>query len=139
LAQDVRAAVAAARGDARHTLDVLSRASFNSWYILAIGSPFYLPPLERYRRAEALAALGPSTEALGWYHSFADYSLFALVYVAPGSLRSAELYERLGQPAKAAEEYARFVQLWSECDPELQPDVARARVALARVRGARSR
>ncbi len=138
LAQDVRAAAAAARGDPRHTLDALSRASFNSWYILAIGSPFYLPPLERYRRAEALAALGPSTEALGWYHSFADYSLFAILYVAPASLRSAELYERLGQPAKAAEDYARFVQLWSECDPELQPEVARARVALARVQLARS-
>ena len=136
LAQDVRAAAAAARGDARRTLDALSRATFNSWYILAIGSPFYLPPLERYRRAEALALLGPSTEALGWYHSFADYSLFAILYVAPGYLRSAELYERLGQPAKAAEQYARFVQLWSDCDPELAPEVARARVALARVQGA---
>ncbi len=139
LAQDVRAAAAAARGDARHTLDALSRSSFNSWYILAIGSPFYLPPLERYRRAEALATLGPSSEALGWYHSFADYSLFAILYVAPGSLRSAELYERLGQPAKAAEDYARFGELWSECDPELQPEVARARVALARLQLSRSR
>jgi tetratricopeptide (TPR) repeat protein len=139
LAQDVRAASAAARGDARHTLDALGRASFNSWYILAMGSPFYLPPLERYRLAEALAALGPSSEALGWYHSFADYSLFAIVYVAPGYLRSGELYERLGQPARAATEYARFVRLWSDCDPELQPEVARARVALARVQRAGSR
>jgi len=137
LAQDVRAA--ALQGDPAHALEALNRASFDAWYVLAVGSPFYLPPLERYRRAEALAALGPSDEALEWYKSFADYSLYAIVYVAPGQLRSAEIYERLGNHARAAENYAAFIKSWSDCDPELQPQVARARAALERLQGAKPR
>jgi len=136
LAQDVRAASLALQGDPARALEALKGASFDSWYALAIGSPFYLPPLERYRRAEALAALGPSEEALEWYRSFATYSLYAIVYVAPGQLRSAEIYERLGKRGKAAENYAGFIKLWSDCDPELQPQVARARAALGRLQGA---
>jgi hypothetical protein len=139
LAQDVRAAALVAQGDPARALEALKRASFDSWYVLAVGSPFYLPPLERYRRAEALAALGPSKEALDWYKSFANYSLYAIVYVAPSELRSAEIYERLGQRAKAAEQYASFIERWSDCDPELQPQVARARAALERLHGAKPR
>jgi tetratricopeptide (TPR) repeat protein len=41
--------------------------------------------------------------------------------------RLGEAYEVLGEPAKAAEHYARFAELWKDADPELQPRVRYAR------------
>jgi hypothetical protein len=37
------------------------------------------------------------------------------------------LYEAKGDPAKAAESYRGFIELWKNADPELQPRVADAR------------
>jgi tetratricopeptide (TPR) repeat protein len=52
----------------------------------------------------------------------------------------ARTYERLGglylakgDRESAAEYYSRFISLWKDCDPELQPRVATARAALARL------
>ncbi|MDB4873940.1 MAG: protein kinase [Gemmatimonadetes bacterium] len=50
------------------------------------------------------------------------------------SRRLGELYEQKGDRAKAAENYSRFVGLWSSADPEFQPLVAAARASLARLR-----
>jgi tetratricopeptide (TPR) repeat protein len=47
--------------------------------------------------------------------------------------RLGQLYEDRGDPAKAAEYYGRFVELWAEADPELQPRVEAARRALERL------
>jgi tetratricopeptide (TPR) repeat protein len=44
-------------------------------------------------------------------------------------------YEALGQRAKAAAAYQSFIDLWRNADPELQPQVRKAREALARVTG----
>ena len=38
---------------------------------------------------------------------------------------SGELYEAKGDRAKAADRYRRFVELWKDADPELQPGCAR--------------
>ncbi len=45
-----------------------------------------------------------------------------------------ELYEARGDARKAIEQYSRFVELWSEADPELQPQVAEVRSRLGRLR-----
>ena len=45
--------------------------------------------------------------------------------------RLGELYEAKGDRAKAASHYARFVELWKDADPELQPMVKQARERLA--------
>ena len=47
--------------------------------------------------------------------------------------RLGELYDRTGQAAKAAEHYQAFIDLWRDCDPELQPQLEAARRALERL------
>jgi hypothetical protein len=40
------------------------------------------------------------------------------------------LYESRGEPAKAAENYAKFVRLWKDADVELRPKVLDAKSRL---------
>ena len=51
----------------------------------------------------------------------------------PALKRSGELYEAKGDRNKAAERYRRFVELWKDADPELQPGVREVRARLARL------
>ncbi len=51
----------------------------------------------------------------------------------PALKRSGELYEAKGDRAQAAERYRRFVDLWKDADPELQPGVREVRLRLARL------
>jgi tetratricopeptide (TPR) repeat protein len=48
-------------------------------------------------------------------------------YLAPALFRLGELYEHAGDTKRAAEYYGRFVELWKDADPELQPRVTEAR------------
>ncbi|MFW6084044.1 MAG: tetratricopeptide repeat protein, partial [Gemmatimonadota bacterium] len=47
--------------------------------------------------------------------------------------RLAQLYDAMGETEKAAVHYARFVELWKDADPELQPRVEAARERLEEV------
>ena len=49
----------------------------------------------------------------------------------PLEQEEAEIYERRGQLDQAARHYARFVEIWSDCDPELRPLVDRAKQRLS--------
>ena len=56
-------------------------------------------------------------------------------FTDPGNLaaileRLGEMYDDRGDWEKAAEYYARFVDLWNEADPELQPRVENAQQRL---------
>ncbi len=53
--------------------------------------------------------------------------------LAPALKRAGELYEAKGERAKAADRYRRFVDLWKDADPELQPGVREVRARLARL------
>jgi len=55
--------------------------------------------------------------------------------LAPSLLRLGELHEARGDRAEARDSYGRFVDLWKEADPELQPLVAQARTARNRLGG----
>ena len=55
--------------------------------------------------------------------------------LAPTYERLGELYAGRGDRAKAREYYGRFVDLWKDADPELQPYVAQGRAALKRLSG----
>jgi tetratricopeptide (TPR) repeat protein len=56
------------------------------------------------------------------------------VSTVPNILRRlGELYEAKGDPRTAASYYERFVTLWKDADPELQPQVAEIRQRLARL------
>ncbi|HET8836032.1 MAG TPA: serine/threonine-protein kinase [Gemmatimonadales bacterium] len=55
-------------------------------------------------------------------------------YRLPAALkRAGELYEAKGDRAKAADRYRRFVDLWKDADPELQPGVREVRGRIARL------
>ena len=43
--------------------------------------------------------------------------------LAPAHKRLGELYEQRGDRERARDHYARFVELWKDCDPELRPAV----------------
>ncbi len=55
--------------------------------------------------------------------------------LAPTYKRLGELYEARGDRAKALEYYGRFVDLWKDADPELQPVVRDVRARLAGLAG----
>jgi tetratricopeptide (TPR) repeat protein len=56
---------------------------------------------------------------------------------APTHFRLGELYEARGDLQKATDQYAAFVRLWKDADPELQPRVREARERMAKL-GART-
>jgi len=49
--------------------------------------------------------------------------------------RLAELWENKGDKTKAADYYTKFIDLWKNADPELQPKVADAKRRLAKLTG----
>lgn len=55
-------------------------------------------------------------------------------YLAGTYKRLGELYEQKNDRAKAVEYYAKFVDLWKDADPELQPKVQDVRRRIARLR-----
>ena len=88
---------------------------------------FVAEAYDRYFRAELLERAQREDEALGWFQSIAERAAYELVYSAPSHLRQAEIYDRRGQRDLAVQHYRRFIELWREADPELQPVVAGAR------------
>jgi TolB-like protein len=80
---------------------------------------------ERWLRAELFRELGRDREALDWYVTVIDDT--DPVFLAPSSLRAAQMRERLGQRREAADDYRMFIALWHDADPELQPFVLEAR------------
>jgi DNA-binding SARP family transcriptional activator/TolB-like protein len=127
-----RARAAVAAGQPRAALRILgpveppARRTFES--LVDHGRPY-----ERWLRAEVLRQTGRSAEALRWYATFPDPVARDLAYLAPSHLRRAEIHEAAGSPDQAAFHYRRFIDLWADADPELQPEVSRARERLVRL------
>jgi DNA-binding SARP family transcriptional activator/TolB-like protein len=134
LALGVRARLAAARGDAQTALGFLERARMESpcTYIV-MQSPFYTYIAERWLRAELLRQLERYEEALRWYESIVQASVYELIYLAPSHLERARIYERLGNRLRAASHYRRVVAVWKACDPGLRPMVDEAAARLQRM------
>ncbi|MEJ2320666.1 MAG: hypothetical protein P8Y21_15180 [Gemmatimonadales bacterium] len=53
--------------------------------------------------------------------------------LAPALERLGQLYDERGDHANASRNYARFVELWREADPELQPRVRAAQARLEEI------
>jgi DNA-binding SARP family transcriptional activator/tetratricopeptide (TPR) repeat protein len=134
LALGIEARNALREGRAAEALAALERARLAPPATAVSFSPFHSQALERFTRAELLRLLGRDEEALQWYASVAESPPFGYLYLAPGHLRQGEIHERLGNRQQAAQHYALFVELWQECDPELQPLVVEARARLGRLR-----
>jgi tetratricopeptide (TPR) repeat protein len=79
-------------------------------------------------RAELLDAARRREDAIQTYRALADQLFHS---GAPAHFRLAELYERQGDRQKAAAHYAKFAELWKDCDPELRPLVEQARRRVA--------
>jgi eukaryotic-like serine/threonine-protein kinase len=91
-----------------------------------------------FQLAELADQAGRADSALAWYErAFAvtGYSRFNVdaVNLPPALKRAGELYEAKGDRAKAAQVYRRFVDLWKDADPELQPGVREVRARLGRL------
>ncbi len=88
---------------------------------------------QRFMRAMLLENAGRLEEALQWYSSLGQVSAQGYVYLAPKHLKMGEIYERLGEAEKAAENYQRFVELWQDCDPEYRSSVDEVRARIPRL------
>ncbi|HET6577730.1 MAG TPA: BTAD domain-containing putative transcriptional regulator [Gemmatimonadales bacterium] len=134
LALGIRARLAAVRGDREAALGFLERARMESrcTYVV-MQSPFYTYTAERWLRAELLQQLERYEEALRWYASIVQSSLFELAYLAPSHLNRARIHDRLGDRLRAASHYRRVLAAWNECDPELRPVIDEAAGRLQRM------
>src|SRR3989441_1037506 len=89
----------------------------------------------RYLRADVLHELGRDEEARHWLETSFQNTPSELTYLAPYHLGLAQIYQRMGERAKAADHYSRFIDLWKDCDPELRPIVEDAKARLPTVTG----
>jgi tetratricopeptide (TPR) repeat protein len=85
--------------------------------------------------AESFAGAGRADSAIAVYERYADtpaaYRIFGdRFFLGPTYESLGRLYDDRGDWEKAAEYYARFVELWQEADPELQPRVQAAQKRL---------
>jgi tetratricopeptide (TPR) repeat protein len=131
-ASAVLAQVAFEEGDPQEALRLLEEALPEESWATRPSSLLLSEGHERYLRARALEALDRHEEALNWYASL-GWTHAEQLFVAPALLRSAEIYERLGEADNAAAHYGRFIARWRDCDAELRPSVDRAQEALVRL------
>jgi hypothetical protein len=132
----LRAQVAYGEGDPDGAFRLLDQAQADDWWALRPAYLLLSQANERFLRAQTLEALGRDEEALVWYASFGWVSQADGPFVAPALLRTAEIYERLGDAEQAAANYRRYITRWADCDPELRPLVTGAEQALARLTAA---
>jgi tetratricopeptide (TPR) repeat protein len=96
-------------------------------------------PMVFIGRAHDLA--GRPDSAIVWlerYVSTPDADLeFSALYDAGSYKRLGELYEAKGDTAKAIANYEKFIDLWKNAEPALQPKVREVRARLERLRPAR--
>jgi tetratricopeptide (TPR) repeat protein len=90
--------------------------------------------------AQAFAKLGQPDSALAYYEQYVSRgdAFRARVdadHLAATYQRLGELYEAMGDRAKAREYYAKLLDLWKTADPELQPIVRDTRERVARLSG----
>lgn len=94
--------------------------------------------------ARAYDLSGNADSAVALFRQFADkrYTAYAAQLPDMGAVaqytggaykRLGELYEAKGDRENAATYYAKFIELWKNADPELQPKVAEVRKRLARL------
>jgi tetratricopeptide (TPR) repeat protein len=91
-----------------------------------------------YEIATVHDAMGQADSAIAFYQRAVTVPAFGRLFndsetLAPALRRLGELYEAKGDQARAREYYGRFVDLWKEADPELQPGVKEVRDRLVRL------
>jgi tetratricopeptide (TPR) repeat protein len=131
LLRDLTAGMRERDGRTEEAMRIRSGRLAGVWYQFSLGSPFLGGVESRFRMARALEECGREREAVGWYASMAERSPWELPWKAPAALRLAGIYERLGEPTKAVEQYRLVLSLWCDADASLQPLVTEARTRAA--------
>ena len=98
------------------------------------------PTCDVYGLAETYDRMGQADSALALYERFVETPTMDRIWqnwVAVSDKRLGELYEAKGDRAKARDYYGRFVDLWKNADPELQPAVRDVQQRIAPLAGER--
>ena len=138
LSKAVRARVLHARGDVQGAIEQLGQPWIDPRTHRAHYSPIFAQVADRFFLAELLEKAGRYGESLAAYSSVGDYSTDGLVYMPTTHLRRGDIYMKMGERERAAEHYARFVELWKDCDPNLRQLRTAAEAKVTQLRGART-
>ncbi|MBK6308271.1 MAG: protein kinase [Gemmatimonadetes bacterium] len=105
--------------------------------------PIGMAGLRIFARAQLAADVGDLKRAAGTYEAIDPRRFQGVGMVEPGFatytrsfLERGKVYEALGERQKAIAAYDEFVRRWAKADAALQPQVAEARAAAARLRDA---
>jgi tetratricopeptide (TPR) repeat protein len=103
------------------------------------GSPINCPMCLYRDLGRAYDKLGDADSTILLFEKFVNEPSYWSLQTHPGDVhnylrRLGELYEQKGNRQKAVEYYSRFVELWKNADPDLQPQVADIRARITRLR-----
>ncbi|HJQ65359.1 MAG TPA: tetratricopeptide repeat protein, partial [Gemmatimonadales bacterium] len=116
---------------ARAQLEIASDASSQlAPFIETVPDIYFALRLARLERAA-----GAHDDALRRLYAMSLDNSGGLVYRAEAEELRGKIADERGDSAAAIRAYRNFIELWKDADPELQPRVAEARVALARLEG----
>ena len=121
LSHAIRAQIALEEGDSNEAERILTGIERDVWYQFGLTNPFAALQRERFMLGQMLEDRGQYRESIGAMAFPRRSSIFDWPYVAPSHLRRATSFEAVADTEAAAHHYRRFVELWSDCDPEFQP------------------
>jgi tetratricopeptide (TPR) repeat protein/tRNA A-37 threonylcarbamoyl transferase component Bud32 len=113
LAQGLRADVLLRQGRPQRAIEALDAAEWHLNYNEVFWTPSLGIGRANYVRAMALQQLGMHDEALRWF-------TYGVGELAPSHYHRGEIYEAMGDTARAIWHYEAFTELWKDADPELQ-------------------
>jgi tetratricopeptide (TPR) repeat protein len=132
LARTIRADVASGAGRTNEGLTLLEPVHGEVPFEL-IRLPYFSEEHARYLQGRLLHEAGRDEEALRLVEAGFAGTANEMAYRAPAHLLRAEIQQRLGNRAAAAEQYSRFIGIWRRCDPALRPVLDGAKAQLARM------
>jgi len=127
LALALRARKLAAKGEFAAALSTLERQQLR---IPARRAIFYGRLSQPWLRATLLEALGRGPEALAAYDALVFYSTVEPIFVPAAHLHKARIFAAAKDRDRAIAHYSRFLELWKDCEPALEPEVKQARATL---------
>jgi DNA-binding SARP family transcriptional activator len=111
LAQTIRAYRDYRRGRCEDALRALDTEKKPYWLGTIASSQLAAQSFEHYIRAECLLALGRNAEAVSWFETFEQSTLYDLEFLGPALRGQAAAHRALGEPDAAAEIEARAQRL----------------------------
>jgi tetratricopeptide (TPR) repeat protein/tRNA A-37 threonylcarbamoyl transferase component Bud32 len=137
---ELQARASLLEGRLEDALAEVDSAHVPATWIDQTGSPEVNGYQRRFLKARILFELGRYEEAARWANSVHDGFQIEMLELLPATLLlEAESYERMGDSERAIEKYGRFLDLWKDAEPELQPTVDEMRARLERLLVERTR